>query len=234
MKKILLILTTIFFFNISLVFAETCSLSEKNELSAYASNVKAGYTVESKLNNDNDEYFVINIYINNLTEKIYAEMQNIANGTIDKYYYSEANKGNINFPQNDNFEVYKYEIKIYANSGLCNGKLLKSMNIETSRFNPYYKYPSCKDIPEYILCQPFYNFNLGYDDFITRTANYKASLLAKKTNKENKNDSVTIKSKILSFFEDNKVITSFIAVLIIGGIGYGVFIVVKKKGKRLI
>ncbi len=157
MKKIICFLISISsFFLLSFhVMAEedtTCSYSSQVSLSKAAYNVDANYTI--KKDEQNNYYFEITIY--NITDEIYAVVENdISRDTIE-ISASMTTNNNYTFRVYDIVTIINYTIRIRGFKYGCNNELRK-INIVKPRYNDLSEISVCKNdlMLDYSYCQPW-------------------------------------------------------------------------------
>ena len=227
--------------------AGTCSNSEQAELNKLVSNIRASYQdMERELTPDEygapDSYTeeedledleppkmsYLNIYITNLTDKLYAVVSNDYNEEINTYSYSNAKDGVISFDWYNVEKVANFTIKIYSsnNSG-CPDELQKTLKLKTPRINNFYSYDICSQAQEFELCQKYVMFNqMDIVEANTRIIEYLDS-----KEKEEKEESKTgnWQDKIKNFVIKNKYYFIGGGVVLVVGIGVGTVVIVKRK-----
>lgn len=239
-KKILItiVLFLVLLFNNN-VYAE-CTYKDEAEVSAYATNIKTGYSVIDEYegtycsqsdptdcteNQYSGFHFVV--YINNLNDKIYAEVTEDLNNTTKKYYYTESNKGNISIISNYKESKINYKIVIKALNGNCSEKVLRTKTVTTPKYNRFSAYAICYGIEDYYLCQRFYDFDITEDEFFEKTRKYKEDLNSKEDTKKEDTNNKTISN----FLKDNYIIISISSFVVISII---IIIVIKRRKRRIV
>lgn len=243
MQKIIniIVLITISAFTFNLITnADTCTYKEKNEYGAYATNVNMGYSVideykgtscpqgEGECTYNTYSGFHFAIYINNLNDKIYATVTEDLNNTTTNYYYTEANKGNIEITQDYKDSRVNYSIVIKIKDGVCAETILRRKTVTTPRFNPYSNYPICAGMEDFGLCNRFYDFEISEDQFFSRVYEHlnKLEEKSKEDKKGTKED-----SSIIKFIKDNYIYITSGTVVLIVAIS---IVVIKKRRDRLV
>lgn len=238
---IVLIIVSVFNFNL-ITNADTCTYKEKNEYGAYATNVNMGYSVideygtlcyeDGECNENQNTGFHFVIYINNLSDKIYATVTEDLNKTTTNYYYSDTNKGNIEITQDYKNSRVNYSIVIKIKNGVCAETILRKKTITTPRFNLYSSYPICEGIEDFGLCSRFYDFEVSENEFYNRTYDYLKK--QEEENEEDKNenkDKSSVLNNIKDFIKDNYIYITSGTVVLIVAIS---IVVIKKRRDRLV
>lgn len=124
----------------------------------------------------------------------------------DIYYYKLfiTNPENLNCETKDsetvkcyNFKPGVYDIWITGQTQTCDD-VLKTLQLKIPKFNKYSEDPLCNGIEEFVLCNPGYEKEIDYDDFVSRVNTYKKN--------KTKNDSPKEEDKIPnSKEEENKI-----------------------------
>ena len=209
MRKIILVLSLIFTFHQTHVFADTCDTETMKKLMKNANNIKINYEVEEKtvenedyeLSGTDPNYTVSNILLDvyNLTDDIFIIVTNDKNATKKVIVYADGNNGVYKLDTYDNFGyIVNYTFNIYAKNDLCKGEKLRTIEFKKPVTNPYYYLEVCKQNLDVPLCAQFVTEIPKYDstfkDYIRKY---------RETNTEN--ISTTIKtSKNDSFFDNIK------------------------------
>lgn len=156
----------------------TCDYKEKARLNALVSNlmISADYVEQGNS-------VTFEVTISNFHPDIY-----IVDTTSNVTYYHNPNQPNpseIKIGGYRDGQTVKYEI--YSVKTVCYDNFITNKYVTLPPYNPYYKDPLCKDIPNYILCKKWAKVNYSYDEFKSQIEKYK-----KKQNEEvespNEND----------------------------------------------
>ncbi len=200
--------------------ADECDYAEQYKLSALASNVNANYSVSE----EPEVYFIITI--NNLTDKIYAAVKSDNNSNIVEYEYSEANGGSVSFTSSEIYKKTDFTIKIYAVNPFCDRSELRTITVTTPRYNPYYNYAACEDVRDFYLCQKWSDFEISYEELVSRINDYKEALKDKEIIEEEQEK--TIIQEVIDF-----VVKNYLYFVISGGVitiaGSTAIIILKKR-----
>lgn len=236
MKK-LLIIPILLLININ-VLADTCTYNEQKELNAYYKNIDMGYSVVDEYSSGCTEDgmscsdhiysgFHFLIYINNLNERVYAEVTNSLDYKTTIYYYDQSNGGNISITQDYSDSKVEYFIKILPTSGNCMGTTLKQKTVTTPRFNVYSSYPICSNAKNFGLCKRFSDTEVTEDQFYQKINKY----YEEKNEKEDNTKTIEKENIILNFIRDN-----YIYLSIAGGVIIILVItsIIIKRRKRLV
>lgn len=161
------------------VHAEECSQTELNKLKAYANatEIKYYYTkeyiqYEGKIE-DLDVHNLFNISINNLSNNIFAMLNN----TNTVYAYNDLLEVQNTITKGPFLGGTKYVFNFYSNiNDACNAKLLITKSITLPSFNHYSLDPLCKGIENYRLCNMWNVSNITMEEFVKKVTEYKNSL----------------------------------------------------------
>ncbi len=250
MKKIRILGFIVLSFMLSLkgVNAE-CSVDEQVELQRIIANIKANYNIvtesytldqlepgfnppdgltEEEIANYVYKKEVIEVLINNLTEKLYVEVS--INGEKNTYNYNDTDNGQIIIKQDDNTSINKYTISVYASSNTgCEGNKLTTLYVTTPRYNYLSDYAACDGIEEYYLCSRYVTTeDIGEGEFLTKTADYRAS----KEKEENEKNVEKEDKGVLKFIKEHVVAISIISIIVIAGVTVAVILVKKQRSRK--
>ena len=214
LKKVLLLLLICFFANISFVCAD-CSDEELSKLKEIANNVNIVYEYQGEAAGAfGYEDGTFDVIITNIVDDIYIR---------DEFYNYVFNTSNADSDGKIVLKSYvsgNHVFKIYAQN--CD-KLLRVIELNIPRYNPYSEDPLCEGISgdDLDVCNKWYKYDLEYDDFKKAVEEYK-----KDSNKNGIADEENIFNNIFDFFSKN-ILYILISVVIIGSIV--VIVIVKRK-----
>lgn len=166
MRKIILVLSLIFTFHQTYVFADTCDTETMKKLMKDANNIKINYETEVVIV-ENGAYltdggsptlertnFLIDIY--NITDDIFVIASNDINNSKQIITYSDTNNGTYKLDTSENFnKLGTYTFDIYAKNETCKNEKLKSVDFKKPITNPYYMMDICKENLDIPLCVQF-------------------------------------------------------------------------------
>lgn len=225
MKKILIIIMTMFLFNVNVSAKSLCDYNEQTELNAKVANIKVSYDVIDKTlhfadGDANQRLFKIQVL--NVTDEFYIIVKNDINNEEITYNSTNAINGIISFEWDYVETVTNFTIQVYTtNKTNCADEKYKTFYLTTPRYNEYYKYSICSDLSDFYLCQEFVTFDkVNRDNFFSQINNYKNGEINNK-GEEPLIENPTITDKLFEFINVNKwyifggivVITSLIVII---------------------
>jgi len=227
MKKIILILISLFLFSTNVYSASSCSYKEQAELNQKASNVKISYEIKSENETDPfgrtyaNEYFDISIL--NLTESFYVIIKNNTNQEEREIYYSDTKDNIYNFRWNDVSDITKFTFEVYSSANTnCPAEKVKTLYLTTPRFNQYSSLGVCQNLEDFELCEKYVTFtDVTDDDFYSRVEKYRKKVEEEKKEEENKNG-------IIDFLKNNKLYI-IVGVVIVCGVAGSIVYINRKK-----
>ena len=124
-----------------------------------------------------------------------------------------------------------YQIKIRSANNSCT-LTYKTIELNLSKYNPYFNDPLCEGIEEFVLCQETYGKEIDYDTFISRVNTYKKTK-QNQTPEEEKNDTKII-NDIFELIKENLFQIIIIIVFVIA-VAVTIILTVKsiRKSRRL-
>src|SRR5574344_1157653 len=161
LKIIILLVMFIPFMNIKAY--SYCSTSDAIRYQKLASNIGYNYTYEEL---ENDAIFTIKLY--NVHKELF--IKDVIN---DKLYYPDTNKDLSEIVISNFKSGYAYGFQIYTTLNGCEDRNFYSLYITIPKYNKFYKYDECKNIPEFTYCQKWASFNLSEEQFIEEVKKYK-------------------------------------------------------------
>ncbi len=236
MRKIILVLSLIFTFHQTYVFADTCDTETMKKLMKDANNIKINYEVEEKtVKNETYEfsgtvpdYIVPNILIDvyNITDDIFIIATNDKNDTKKVIIYDDSNNGVYKLDTYENLSsIVTYTFNIYAKNNLCKGEKLRTVDFIKPISNTYYQLDVCKENLDIPFCARFVteipSFDSTVEEYIKKYRETSTKSI-QTTTKKLKND---------SFFDNIKEYKVFFIVGVISIFSViGLFILKKRNG----
>jgi len=210
-----------------------CSNAELKELSSLAYNVKVAYDVEDKseykelIAEDNSTTYKIPNYdftitVYNLSESIYAIIEDETFYTSELITYEDTNNGTYPFKDSDFGRVHKYTITIHANTEDCYGRQIRTITLTRPKYNGYSEFAYCNNSSIY-YCQRFITNDLNIEDaedFLQKI--YKNNQV---NNLKDKND-----DEIKNIIMDNWILYASIFFAI--AFAFAGFVIIKKKKNK--
>lgn len=148
-------------------------------------------TAASKVNIDKkvitniaDDEIYFQIQISSLTNDMYVNVIENEDNTSKNYYYKDTKDGLLKINSYYLYDKIKWTAKIYSNNNECKRELLKTLSIETPKFNDYYSSNECKKlyVPKY--CGFFADTsNINKEEFLKLMKEYEENLNATPMNK---------------------------------------------------
>ena len=246
-KRFLIIILMAMFLFIGSVAAEeeikgTCSATEKSKLMQEAANVKVTYLPVSVSRTSTDsesgytmdveaKYLEVRIY--NLSDNFHIDVNYGGNGLDNSSFTvtrSDINTedGAYAFRQNGTDANVNYTFNIIADTGGCVGNSLRSIQLTLPKYNYYAELETCKDIPDYYLCQDFTTYNIDGLTFYDKVDQYKEKLAAAESNAKKDNNSTV--SKTLTAVSKHK----YLVVGVIVAIGAVITVIVLRKKRSVL
>ena len=138
----------------------------------------------SVLNIFNEDEFVNRIMISELPENMYLKVRNSYNSDEDTYTYSDSSEGLLFIDSKTVTRKINYEIRVYTNDASCQGKVLRTIQETTPKYNPYVTSDLCVGHYDDVkLCHPFYNIGeMTLDEFNKQVTDEIAKLNDSKLN----------------------------------------------------
>ncbi len=204
----------------------------KNVLADYCvatNNMEADYTYKEdfsvlknkkKLSKD-DVFFHYFINISGLNDKNYVVITNNYNKKTKKITAQEFKNGIAVYEWTKFNKEVEFTIKIYSLDENCMNKNIKTLTIITPKLNKYYLDEKCREIPDFEMCQPFYETDINYKDFYENVNIYR-----KKKGMKLVSEFDTTKTGIILDFLKNNICSSTIAIMFLIGI---IAIIINKK-----
>ena len=227
-----------------------CDYSEQVKLSSEAANVKFSYEAGMfKTGNyfEQDDILVpddvedlenlpsgelipeevpeVRLSVLNITEDIYVVITNDFDNSREEYYYDDTEDGILNWTRQEDalYDKVTYTLEVYALDSSCKAEALRSIKLETPRYNELSEYAACENSSEY-YCQAFttLDFSLSTEDAIKRFEQ-----------KQNPQESSSNTSSEKSFFELYGIylLIGFVVIVIIGVVTY---VIVRKTQRSTI
>lgn len=227
MKKVLLFVFVFFMFSLNVI--ADCSYTEQAELLNKAANVKVSYEIKNEVvhfvdMDANVDYF--NIIITNLNNDFYATIKDDATNNL-KNVVGNSNDGIANYRWDNLDTITNFTIEVFVSKGNCSGQKIKTLYLQTPRYNEYYNREICEELSDFYLCQKYITTNIPTEErFFEQLDSYKSGRI----NEQGETvDNRNFFDKTIDFIKDNKWFLLGGLVLITGGI---VFVYTKKNKKR--
>lgn len=113
----------------------------------------------------------------------------------------------------------EYNVIIVGVTTSCN-EILKEMKLKLPKYNELSEDPLCKGIEEFVLCNPTYEKEIDYENFVSRVNTYKRTKEQKEEVEQKEEQTTT--NKVLEYISDNLIqiiiIITFIVLLTITAI----------------
>lgn len=209
--KIIVMLICVFVIkNMDIVYAETCSTTELNNLKQLASNIKFTYGLYDDTYNDIHTYY-FDIFVTNFSQEFYFKDMD---GHDFKYIESLEEDGVRRLRTVK--EGIRYSIGIYtSNITKCPDTLIVTKKIELPYYNDYSQREECEGIEEFSLCQKYYGGYIPSEEyFLKQITKYKNGEI-----NDDGNEKLNLIEYIVNFFTNNLLIvipvTSILAVALV-------------------
>lgn len=197
MKKNIYLLLIVFLFMLlpSFVYAD-CT----DEVIAHFKKIENDYKITYEFNREKESY---NIKIYNAEPEQFIF---VPEKEEDNVKCTELEKQNV---ECEGFTMDIHPMLLISTSEECD-YVLTEKDLDLSKKNKYWNDPLCKDLEEFVLCDPSYDKEISYDDFKSRIETYKKSKVKKEKettkNKDNNN-------QIIEYIGKNYQILSIIIAL---------------------
>lgn len=176
-------------------------------------------------------YFQINLL--NLSDNFYAVITDSTYNSKRTFNFAQAKQGVISFDWRNLSKVSNLTVNIYSsNKTKCPDNLFRTLYLTIPRYNNYYEYDVCNEIPDYYLCQKYVTF-----DEVGDAVFYKGSAkeIKKKTKEEPKPPvKKSFLTKLKEFFNKHQTILGVTFILVISGIIAAIIIYKYKKNKEMV
>lgn len=249
MKKLKAFIFTLmlFFVSSSYVYAE-CDATELNTLRSAATNVRASYEEMRALLDPSEYtppdgtsaegyeayYTFFRVYVTNLTEDLYIEVHNDANGETKTYTYEDSDNGTVTFDWADIYLMANYTIRVYSSDNTnCSGTELYTLYLTTPRFNQYSTYDLCEGAEDFYLCYEYLSIpdDVSFGRFVELIERYKNGQIDDDGNKVEEPDEG---NGFIQFLGEHYVAIIIIAIVIIAAGVTVTVIIVKKQRSRIV
>ena len=141
-----------------------CEYKTISRMRSLISNINISY--DYKIVN-NKAYF--DVTITNLFPDVYF----VDSYDRKKYTYSDANNGEMVIK---NYPINSGSYKFYSNLSDCYGVSLATKYYKFPSYNIYYDSDTCKEIPNFSLCQKWVSVNYSSSEFAKLVEDYKDGL----------------------------------------------------------
>lgn len=239
---------TLFFASSSYVYA-VCDATELNTLRSVAANVRASYEEMQGVLDPSEYtppdgtgtedftayYNYFRIYITNLTEDIYVEVYNDANGETSTYTFEDSDNGTVTFDWDDITLLANFTITVYSSDNTnCSDTQLYTLYLTTPRFNSYSLYDMCDGAEDFYLCYEYLSVpdEVSFGEFVDLIERYKSGTIDDEGNTVE--EPVLEENGFVEFLRDHYVTIIIITVVVIA-VGVAVtVIIVKKQRSRIV
>ena len=220
MKKYICLLGTIISFILlpNIIYANC-----PEEVANHYREIKDEYTVEYEFNTETEDY-TLNFYNPEPFNYEYAMMN------FDKYNCEHTTDKDYVC---HNVPAGSAVVKIYTKDDSCD-EPLEVITLELEKANNFSKDELCEGIEEFVLCQPTYDKEITYEEFVSRIKIYKKTKAKKETEEVTDNTSDNFINKIISYVKD-KLFIIIIAIIFIVAVTITVILMAKsiRKSRRL-
>ena len=174
----------------STIFA-ACDYSEQVKLSSEAANVKFNYEAglfktgellerddillpddENDVSQSSNDVIEaqepgVKLHVLNLTKNLYVVITNDYDGSTETYYYEDSDEGTIDWERPADMVLDKvvYTLEVYAVDSTCKDGSLRTITLETPRYNELSEYSFCENSKEY-FCEAFttLDFDISFEE----------------------------------------------------------------------
>lgn len=147
-----------------------CTQEERNEFKKNEDE----YTVKYEFNKTSKLY---DLYLTGKQSKKYAYSISLTK-ELECSPTNDTTIKCINFPPNE------YTIEITGNTSTCDD-VLKTITLKLPKYNKYSEDPLCNGIEEFVLCNPTYDKEIDYENFVSRVETYKKTKDKQEENNHN-------------------------------------------------
>lgn len=102
----------------------------------------------------------------------------------------------------DKVKTGEYTFEVLSNSATCKD-VLKTIKVNLPKYNKYSEDPLCKDIEEFVLCQPTYDKEIDYETFVSRVNTYKRTKKEQEEKQVETNKENNMLENIMEYLENN-------------------------------
>ena len=141
-----------------------CDYASVSRMKSLVTNINVAYDYRII---DNKAYFSVTL------TNIFPEVYFVDSSTGNKYTYNNTNNGEITIY---NYTINSGSYKFYSNLSECYGTSLGTKYYKFPSYNIYYNSESCKDIPNFSLCQKWISVNYSNYEFENLVKKYKEDL----------------------------------------------------------
>ena len=160
-------------------------------------------------------FFYYYINITNLNDSNYITIKNNYNNKKVKITSDNFKNGVATYEWTVFNKEVEFTINIYTNDETCTNQKIRTLKLITPKLNNYYLDDQCRKIPDFEMCQPFYETDINYSEFYNSVNVYR-----KKHKMKTVSEFDTTKTgKILDFLKNNIFSSTVFIVIIIGLIG---------------
>lgn len=237
MKKIITFFLVMFLFTINVNAASLCSYEEQNELNSKAANIRVSYesvTEEIQFEDMPSTKDVFYITILNVTEEFYILLKNDINNEEVILTVDDISDGAITYKWDYAETVTNFTIQVYTtNKTNCAEERYKTIYLTTPRYNEFYNYEICQELPDFYLCQKYVTFApISRSEFATKINNYQNGNIDDDGEIKEEEKDETIIDKAFNFVDEYKwYILGAISIITI--IGITIYRIKTKKQREL-
>ncbi len=208
-----------------------CSNGEKNALGAKAVNMSYRWEpAEREIamgQADGEPVPIMQTYIKVLVYNMTEDLRLVVSNSRDNNKLYFTYDGVISFDSDDIKSLVTYRFEVYAADGTCTSEVLAKNEISLPKYNELSYYELCDTTPDFYLCQQFVRVDKTFDEFINERDNYIARLAEEESEGD---DNKGLFKSIASFLNKYK----FVIIGVVAVAGAGTYIVIKKKGKKVV
>lgn len=154
-----------------------------------------------KIEDDYKVTYEFNKETKNYTLKFYSPEPNMYDFIIYIVKTPTCKELENNMTECYNIDPGTYDLEIVGQTDSCKNSF-KQLTIDLPKYNKYSDDPLCKGIEDFVLCQPTYDKDIEYDDFVSRVNTYRNSLEIVNENDTNQNINKP-ENKILEYIKNN-------------------------------
>lgn len=138
----------------------------------------------------------------------------------DNYHYVIYTESDLNCTTENestlkciNFKPDMYTIEIVGMTDTCDD-ILKTFDLNLTRYNNYASDPLCEGIEEFVLCNPLYDKEIDYETFVSRVNTYKKTKDKEIIENEHTTDDTEPVDNVINYIKDN-IIQIFIIIIFV-------------------
>lgn len=186
-----------------------CEVTNMTKLQKLASNITSTYDYE-EIFNENSKYgdVTFTVMLSNLNENLYIverESEQRYNYTSNEMIFRNIKPG----------RSIAYDV--YGNGLGCVGERILTLYVNVPPYNKYYTDEICEGIEDSKLCSRWYKMDVTYNEFKSKVEKYKASIVIKPEETDNKKSFEEIFIEVVAFLDRYKMVI-FMPIVIISAI----------------